>query len=195
MPSALPGRCCLAKPTGAPKTATGQVEAIRLLQVARRSAMKARIAGREPDSTRSSPPPPSAAPQPHRTRHDRVSSSACAGSVPAPSTTRPRREAHPDGPRPPLAAPRPPRSTSSTFTSTAHHRDARRRSSRSTVSAPRPPPRCSPPPATTPTDSAPKDRSPRCAAPRHSTRPPADNNDTDSTAAATATPTPRSTSS
>ena len=126
--------------SGAPKTAIGQVESIRLLQVARRSAMKARS---------------QAANQIHSRDHHRPRRAARAAS---PGSTRQRlvehcarfrrsrhrrpdrrSEAHADGPRPPLAGPRRRDRRARRAPRQAHHRDARRRSSRSTASAPRPP--------------------------------------------------------
>ena len=181
---------------GTPKSQTGQVEAIRLLRVARRSAMKARTqAGNQIHAVIDTAPSSCAAASSAEPTDDDRRRGGPVPSPPRPDHAARGRPAHAAHPGSPLGVPRRRARRARRPARRAHRRTSRRRCGRSTVSAPRSPPPCSPPPATTPTGCAHRRRSPRCAASHRSTPHPAVNNTTASTATATATPTGRSTSS
>jgi len=92
--------------TGTPKSANDTVEAIRMLRVARRSAIKARTQARQPTTRRHRHRPRRAASPPHRAR--RRPPRGHRRPLPASPTghTRRGRQAHPGQPRPALAATR-----------------------------------------------------------------------------------------
>ena len=167
---------------GAAKTRDGNVEAIRALVVAKRSAKSTKIKASTRSAIWVSPPPRrSASPCPGLTSRMVAKQAAAmrprAGSDPVvlrhqdrpasfgPAGPGPRRRDRRDRP-----APRP--SCSETATRTC---------SRSTASASTAPPRCWSPPATTPTGSAPSRPGPGCAASPRSKPPPARSSATGST--------------
>ena len=180
---------------GTPKAGTGQVEAIRLLRIARRSAMKARTqAGNQIHAVIDTSPEQLRRRFVGRPTADIVAEAARFRRRNAPTT--------------PLEAARlayapwraagntsttnsPPSTPSSTSSPPAPHQPC----GRSTASAPRSPPPCWPPPVTTPTGCAHPRRSPPSAACPRSTPRPAVNSTIGSTATAIATPTGHSTSS
>ena len=194
-PSSPPERHCRVKRSGSPKSRNGDVEAIRVLMIARRSAASERIAAlcqlRHLCFTAD-----------HQVR--RRFEGPLGGPADRPgrrAATPPQRHGallHAAGhahPRPPGCLPR------RRARQPRHGRSARSSSAaapgcwRCTASATTSPPSCSSPPATTPTGSAPRPRSPTSAASPRSRRPRARPAGTDSTGAATARPTTPSTAS
>jgi hypothetical protein len=172
----------------APKTREGQVEMIRVLRVARRGALKARIAAAE---------------QLYGVLYSAPKSSAsrCSASrprpwsPPAPPCGQDRSPAPPPPPKPPCgswpAAGNSSRPNSPSLTPSSRNWSARPPPPWSPCpgSGSTPPASCWSPPATTPSGCVARPPSPTCAAPPPSPPPQAAPTATDSIAAATATPT------